>query len=717
MLEIKDLSPWLPQEAIELFMAREIKELYPPQAEAIERGLLDGKSMLLALATASGKTLLAEMAMLKAALKKKRALYIVPLRALATEKYESFRKFKDIGVATGISTGDFDKKDERLGKNQIIIATSEKADSLMRNGAAWVRDLSVLVVDEIHLLNDAGRGPTLEMTITKLRRLNPGLQVIGLSATIANAKELAEWLDAELVFSDWRPIRLREGIICHGKLIFSDGEATLETKQDEALALVKDTLSKQAQILIFENSRRNAEASASKLCGLVYATPELEALSESVLATGESETCQRLASYVARGIAFHHAGLLPEQRRLVEQGFRENKIKVIASTPTLAAGLNLPARRVLIKNYRRYEYGSGMVPIPVIEYRQMAGRAGRPGLDPYGESFLMAKNDSELKELKEHYINGTPEEIWSKLASESALRTHLLSTIAANFVANEKELKAFIASTFYAQQQDPWNLDATLERVLSFLVKNDMIQDSQTGELLTTRLGTLVSKLYIDPLSAVIMKESLETKRGKDKKAKDAILNAILTERKRPSDLTLIHLITMTPDMNLLYVQAADGWVENFIDAHQEELNDEDNYDFLLREAKTSAMLLNWVDEVREEDISDRYRIGPGDIRRSAETAEWLMHSLAELSKHLDLGVTFQAEQLSKRIHYGAGKDLLALLNLKGIGRVRARKLYLSGITSLELLRTTDPEKISQLLGPKIAKNVIAQLKKEEIRP
>jgi helicase len=395
MLEIKDLSPWLPQEAIELFMAREIKELYPPQAEAIERGLLDGKSTLLALATASGKTLLAEMAMLKAALHKKRSLYIVPLRALATEKYESFRKFKDIGVATGISTGDFDKKDERLGKNQIIIATSEKADSLMRNGAAWVRDLAVLVVDEIHLLNDAGRGPTLEMTITKLRRLNPGLQVIGLSATTANAKELAEWLDAELVFSDWRPIRLREGIICQGKLIFTDGEATLETKKDEALALVKDTLSKQAQILIFENSRRNAEASASKLCGLVYATPELEALSESVLATGESETCQRLASYGARGIAFHHAGLLPEQRRLVEQGFRENKIKVIASTPTLAAGLNLPARRVLIKNYRRYEYGSGMVPIPVIEYRQMAGRAGRPGLDPYGESFLMAKNDSE----------------------------------------------------------------------------------------------------------------------------------------------------------------------------------------------------------------------------------------------------------------------------------------------------------------------------------
>jgi len=711
MLEIKDLERWLPQEAIKLYEERGYKELYPPQAEAVERGLLEGESMLLALATASGKTFLAELAMLKAALQAKRSLYIVPLRALASEKYDSFCKFRDLGVSVGISTGDFDKRDERLGKNQIIIATSEKADSLMRNGASWVRDLTVLVVDEIHLLNDVGRGPTLEMTITKLRRLNPGLQVIGLSATVANSQELADWLDAKLVSSDWRPISLREGIICQGRLVFSDGEATLETKKDEALALVKDTLSQAAQILIFENSRKNAEASATKLCDLIQKETALEALSESILATGESETCHRLASCVSRGIAFHHAGLLPEQRKLVEQGFRDNKIKVIASTPTLAAGLNLPARRVLIKSYRRYEYGSGMVPIPVIEYRQMAGRAGRPGLDPYGESFLIAKNDAEVLELMEHYIKGTPEEIWSKLASESALRTHMLSTITAGFAKTEQELKEFIATTFYAHQQDPWHLDVTLEKVLAFLADNDMIEDSSEGDLVPTRLGSLVSKLYIDPLSAVIMLENLQNK--KEDNNKDSIRNARdqSMSRKRPSDLSLIHLITMTPDMVLLYVQAADGWVEEFIDQHQGELNDEDNYDYLLREAKTSAMLSDWIGEVREELISDRYRIGPGDIRRSAETAEWLMHSMAELSKHLDLGITFKAEQLALRIHYGAGQDLLALLNLKGIGRVRARKLYLSGITSIEKLKAADPVEIARLLGPKIAEKVVSQLK------
>ena len=724
MLEIKDLGSWLPPEAIELYASRGYRELYPPQAEAVERGLLDGKSMLLAMPTASGKTLLAELAMLRAALSGRRSLYIVPLRALASEKYDSFQKFKELGVAVGISTGDLDKKDERLGRNQIIIATSEKADSLMRNGASWVRDLSVLVVDEIHLLNDPGRGPTLEMTITKLRHCNPGLQIIALSATVANAGEMASWLEADMVCSDWRPIQLREGIICHERLVFSDGEAPLAGGKDESAALVRDTLAQSAQILIFENSRKNAEAAASRLSTLLVPDEATRELSSRILASGESETAVRLAACISHGVAFHHAGLLPEQRRLVEQGFRESRIKVIASTPTLAAGLNLPARRVLIRSYKRYEYGRGMAPIPVIEYRQMAGRAGRPGLDPYGESFLLAKNSAEMKELFEHYINGSPEEIWSKLASQSALRTHILSTIAAGFARSDSELKAFMATTFYAQQQDSWQLDVTVEKVLQFLKENGMISDVEE-ELLPSKLGSLVSKLYIDPLSAVIMLEALERKRADRSIGQASMKSSQFTPAldlsraasKAPTELGLIHLITMTPNMDLLYVQSADGWVEEFIDQHQSELYDEENYDYLLREAKTAAMLMDWIGEVNENQIASRYRIGPGDIRRIADTAQWLMHSLAELSKQLDLGITFKAEQLAERIHYGASQDLLGLLNLKGIGRVRARKLYLSGITSLEKLKAADQAGISRLLGPRIAERIFHQLKKEENLP
>ena len=216
--------------------------------------------------------------------------------------------------------------------------------------------------------------------------------------------------------------------------------------------------------------------------------------------------------------------------------------------------------------------------------------------------------------------------------------------------------------------------------------------DNEDKSLKATPLGSLVSRLYIDPLSAVIMIGNLK-------------------DKKKPEDLTLIHLITMTPDMELLYVQAADRWIEEFIDDNQDVLNEEENYDFLLREAKTSAMLMDWIGETKEEEISDRYHIGPGDIRRSAETAEWLMHSLSELSKHLSIGLTYRAEQLALRIHYGAGPDLLSLIDLKGIGRVRARKLYQAGYTNLDKLKAAKLEDIGQIIGPKIAENVMAQLK------
>jgi helicase len=262
-------------------------------------------------------------------------------------------------------------------------------------------------------------------------------------------------------------------------------------------------------------------------------------------------------------------------------------------------------------------------------------------------------------------------------------------------------MKEFIATTFYAHQQEPWHLDATLERVLDFLVENGMIEEGSGVELKPTCLGSLVSKLYIDPLSAVTMVEHLKSDKEEPNKK----------EKKRISDLALLHLITMTPDMDLLYIQAADRWVEEFINEHRDELNDEENYDWLLKEAKTAAMLMDWISEAKEEYISDRYHIGPGDIRRSVETAEWLMHSLAELSKHLDLGVTYRAEQLGERIHYGAGPDLLALVELKGIGRVRARKLYMAGFTSLDKLRVADPSEISHILGPKIAEKVVAQIR------
>ena len=691
MLEIEDLAPWLPGEVLELYKKEGIRELYPPQAEAIERGLLEGKSLLVSVPTAAGKTMLAELAMLKAALSGGRSLYIVPLRALASEKHAAFSRFSDLGVRVGLSSGDMERRDEYLGRNQIVVATSEKADSLIRNGARWIRDLSVLVIDEIHLLDSPDRGPTLEMTMTKLLALNPNIQILGLSATVANAREMASWLNADLVESRWRPVELKEGVICEGVLHFPGEKVSIPSHGDDLVDLIEDTMDQGGQILIFESSRRNAEATASKLAKVVSRrelAENLSRLSEKILAAGESETARRLAESIRGAVAFHHAGLLSEQRAIVERGFRSGEIRAIASTPTLAAGLNLPARRVLIRSYKRYQGARGMVAIPVMEYRQMAGRAGRPGLDPRGEAFLMAKNEAETRDLLEHYVQGEPEEIFSKLAMEPALRTHLLSTMATGFAENADDLKRFIASTFYAHQQDAWHLDATIEKVLEFLIESGMMED----DLRPTPLGELVSRLYIDPLTARIVVDNL--------RAKEKI-----------TDLTILHLITMTPDMDTLYLQASDGWVEEFIHQHYGELCPEENFDWMMREAKTAALLLDWISEEEEERIADRFKVGPGDIRRVAETAEWLIHSAGRLSEHLELGSTFRIYQLEKRVHYGAGPDLLSLLDLKGVGRVRARKLHRAGYTSLERLRGAEEADIAGILGPRIAEKVFSQLR------
>ncbi|MCQ8903175.1 MAG: ATP-dependent DNA helicase [Methanothrix sp.] len=692
MLTIRDLRRWLPESVIELYEASGISELYPPQADAIERGLLDGRNMIISVPTAAGKTLLAELAMLRGALSRKRALYIVPLRALASEKFDSFSRFSRLGLKIGISTGDFERRDESLGRNDIIIATSEKADSLIRNGASWVRKIGVLVVDEIHLLDSANRGPTLEMTMTKLMHLNPEMQVIGLSATIANGEEIADWIKGEIVSSDWRPVRLREGVLLEDRLVFPDGGIQLENRsRDPVLNLVMDTIDQGGQMLIFESTRRNAEAMAQKLAGALRESEETIEIAERL--SGEGETSRKLSICLRRGAAFHHAGLLPEQRRLIEMGFRQNIIKVIACTPTLAAGLNLPARRVLIRSYKRYEAGLGTRPIPVMEYRQMAGRAGRPGLDPYGESLIMARSEDELQKLMEYYVMGEPEEIWSKLASERALRTHVLAAIASGFADSIDSLSRLMASTFYARQQDPSHLGETIDSVLEFLVRSDMIEE----DLSPTPLGSLVSRLYLDPLSAVKMIQGIRGVR-------------------RPSELTLLHVITMTPDMELLFVQQSDSWLEDFISEHSSELGSEENLDWLLREVKTASMLLDWINEAHEDRIADMYNIGPGDVMRIAETAEWLMSALHRISKHMDLGVTYLAERLALRIHYGAGDELLQLLELKGIGRVRARKLYQAGYRSLESLKAADKSTLSEILGPKIAEMVISQLKESDVQ-
>lgn len=701
----------IPEDILSFYADSTITELYPPQVDAIERGLLDGKNMVIATPTASGKTLLAEFAMLKSICQGGKCLYIVPLKALASEKFDDFSKFSRLGVKVGISTGDYDVKDERLGYNDMIIATSEKADSLLRNRVGWMEELTVVVADEVHLLDSADRGPTLEVTLTKLRGVNPRAQVLALSATVTNADEMAGWLNAEMILSNWRPISLHEGVYLPetGNIEFvhkNNGSIELVKKEiyagklDPPVALALDALEEGGQCLIFVNTRRSAEGLAKKIAATFKSKYKQTLDDLAAQIQDETSMAEKLSYCVKYGVAFHHAGLSSNHRKTLEASFRAGVIKVIVCTPTLAAGLNLPARRVVVRDYKRYDTNYGMVNIPVLEYKQMAGRAGRPGLDPYGEAVLIAKSLWEHEGLIENYILNDTEDVISKLGTESALRTHVLSTIASGFAPTRQRLEEFFDATFFGyQRRNEHNyLGYIIDRVLTFLENEGMIMES--GDRVTaTSLGHLVSKLYIDPLSAAKIIKGLR-----------------IAESATP--VSLLHLICSTPDVKRLYMRNKDyAVVTQFLNRHFDEFiggvpdrfRDVD-YDWFLSEVKTAMIVYDWIEEVSEKAITDKYDIGPGDVRNLLDTVEWVSHALSEISSHLKLHDGRQSRVLVERIRNGVKRELLDLIQLRNIGRIRARRLYDGGFTERKELRKEDFAAVAALIGSAVAVDMFEQL-------
>lgn len=220
-MQLKSLKSKVHDSLYNVMEGMNIGELRPCQVKSLKNGLLDKKSLLVCTPTGSGKTLVAEIASANSILQMwGKAIYIVPLKALAMEKYKDFKKRYGNLFKIGMSIGDLDSTDPYLGEYDLIITTSEKLDSLIRHSAPWLKDIGVVVVDEIHLMNDQGRGPTLEILITILKKILKDVQIIGLSATIGNPKELAGWLDAQLVWDDWRPVELKKGIMFEGEVEF-----------------------------------------------------------------------------------------------------------------------------------------------------------------------------------------------------------------------------------------------------------------------------------------------------------------------------------------------------------------------------------------------------------------------------------------------------------------------------------------------------------------
>ena len=220
-MKVDELASFgIPEKYIEKLKEEKISDLYQPQAEVIKKGLFKERNLILSLPTAAGKTLIATMAMVHSLLEKQRLkiVYIAPLVALANEKYRYFKNFFGNDFKVAISVGDLDSSDPWLAEYDVIGVTTEKLDSLLRHNVEWIKRIGLIIVDEIHMLNDSSRGPTLEILLTKLTTIVPKSQILGLSATISNADELARWLNATLIVSDFRPVKLYEGVAFDSKI-------------------------------------------------------------------------------------------------------------------------------------------------------------------------------------------------------------------------------------------------------------------------------------------------------------------------------------------------------------------------------------------------------------------------------------------------------------------------------------------------------------------
>ncbi|MAF13572.1 MAG: hypothetical protein CMI53_01630 [Parcubacteria group bacterium] len=523
---------------------------------------------------------------------------------------------------------------------------------------------------------------------------------------------------------------------------------------DETLTLALETIMCKKQALIFVPSRASAEKTAEDISKQtkIYLLEQSEQVLKGV--SSPTKQCKRLANCVKKGIAFHHAGLLQKQKTLIEDEFRAGNIKIVCCTPTLAAGMSLPAFRVIIKSLKRYAGRWGMNWIPVLEYHQMAGRAGRPEYESFGEAISIAKSEDERDDIHEKYIRGVPEDIYSKLAVEPVFRTYLLSLIATGITSTKKKLIDFFSKTFWAYQfkdmdkirmmiddmlrlleeyefitiQDIDSIDfskgigkrndsegskSQAKGMLGFVTANSLVNNSKNDSseenifLKPTLIGRRVSELYLDPFTANHLIQCLKN---------------CTDEQVEVTAFSFLQMVSNTLEMvPPLRIKAREqDWVQEKLVAKYSELLQSEptlydpNYEDFINSIKTSLFFEAWIDEQGEDYLMEMYGVRPGEIFVKLAIADWLLYSSSELARLMQFQPMLkEINKLRVRVKNGVKKELLPLLKLKGVGRKRARKLFKNGFVDLGDLKKAELSDLVKILGSRLAVDVKKQLGEE----
>ena len=488
-----------------------------------------------------------------------------------------------------------------------------------------------------------------------------------------------------------------------------------KVSEEEIVNIALDTINRNKQALVFVSTKTSAEATAEKIAKKLKDDKNLLELSEKLLnaLARPTKQCEKLARVARKGVVFHHAGLHHRQRELIEDEFRKGTIKIICCTPTLAAGVDLPAFRTILKDLKRYNGRWGMSWIPVLEYQQMSGRAGRPGKEDFGEAIAIASSENEKNEIYEKYIIGEVEPIFSKLAVEPVLRTYVLSLVATEIVNSRKKLIDFFKKTFWAQQyKDMAKLSKIISKMISLLENFEFIEtkgkkesdfisasDIEDDKLVATPVGKRVAELYIDPITA------------------NNLISGIKKAAKKTSTFSLLQLISNQIEMRpRLRAKKNDQEIISERVLQEEFLTSEPaiydpEYPDFLDSIKTALFFEDWINEKTEEELLEKFDVRPGEIRAKTENADWLLYAAEELARMLQRNdLVKEIAKLRIRVVHGVKEDVIPLLQLKGIGRVKARKLFANKIRSLADLKKTSFSALAQIIGAKTAAHVKEQL-------
>ncbi|NYB52272.1 MAG: DEAD/DEAH box helicase [Methanobacteriaceae archaeon] len=667
----------------------QIHELNPAQVAVLDAGLLDeSENYIIAIPTASGKTLLGVLAALRTILDGGKVVYAVPLLSIQNEKIKEFKKFEDHGIKVG----------KHPSSSDLAVMVFESYDALTRFSWNTLSDIDLVIVDEFHMIGEYSRGPTIECAITRSRMLNEGIRIIALSATLQNMEELSTWLGARVVEHDYRPVPLF-------KEVLNAEEYGTKNKNDVILQILKDSMDESSQALVFVSTRRFTESLANYLAGKIKRNlpqekkKDFKKVAEKILDVPRrrgslpTEVCLKLAECAENGMAFHHAGLFDRQKEIIEEEFREGNLLMITATPSLMYGVNLPSKNVIIRDYTRWT-SQGPQPIPVFDYLQMSGRAGRPGFDKKGYSYLIGKTLPEAEQLQYQYIYGEIETTNSRLLeNRDAVYRQIISQVAAGMAKNPEKLLEFFKDTFsgfqmtnseYSSLFASDTLEYQIKEALDFLMEHGMIQAVPDG-LRATALGMLIAGSNYAVQTAVRLKEFARSSGEFDASR-------------------LIYEICRTPDLIPISFKGRKSR-----DPVRDRLNQAGLFVVDVgNEEATAATLMEWMDERSEYEIENAFNVYAASTRRAAYEASQLVKFHREICQVLGIYNGLDAmETLSARLYYGVREELIPLVvGIKRLGRRRARALVDAFGTDLRYVSREELLRIEGI-GPKTAENIL----------